>query len=251
MSLHDSLNEWLATAKAAAIDAFGHQVVALIHHGSTVEQLGDQPLSQSETIDLLLVLSTIDSGMLASLAELLADVTERSRFRWIVLTKAELFHSTDVLPDLFLEMRRRCEVIFGTNVLDEIDVRHDHLRLRCEQLFKILLIEMQQELIVGSNEIKQRLAIHFQTLVGLFGGALWLMGFTPPSDTQKLLELAAEQFHFRREVLDEVRETIASKDFSRPRNVEAQIKLLEIVRSTSVLIDAMADEVILIEGTEN
>lgn len=251
MSLPNTLNQWLGLVKVATLDAFGDEVVALIHHGSTVEQLGDQPVPNSDTIKLLLVLSKIDNERLESLACLPVDVTDRSQFEWIVLSESELGRSTDVLPDLFLEIGRRSEVIFGTNVLSDISIRHDHLRLRCEQQFKTLLIEMQQELMIGSNEMKQKLSIQYQTMVRIFGGALWLLGCTPPSDTEKLLDLAAEQFNFRRQTLREVLETIESKDLQRRKHIDAQISLLEIVRNTSVFVDEMDDEVITIDTSHN
>lgn len=248
MPKQKTINESLDSAKESVVTAFGSDLISLVHHGSTVEQDGDSPIPRLDSICLLLVLGSVESTELIKLSKLDKQLTDPAEFNWLVLTEAELSESTDVFPDMFLEMKRRSEVIFGLDLISELDIRQHHLRLRCEQQFKLLLFEMQHDLMARPNNIKARLSTHYQRLIQLASSALWLMGVTPPSDSETLLRYAAEHFGFSIGALTSVEETIASKDLQRAKHLEAQVALLKIVREAAKLLDGMDDEIIVIES---
>ncbi len=62
----------------------------------------------------------------------------------LVLSTGDLNRSTDVFPVKFLHMQKHHCVICGSDVLSGIAISRDHLRLRCEQEIKNLMLRLRR-----------------------------------------------------------------------------------------------------------
>ena len=67
-----------------------------------------------------------------------------SRLSLLILSEDELQRSTDVFPIKFLNMQRHHRVLFGKDVLSQLQIAQDFLRLRCEQEIKNLMLRLHQ-----------------------------------------------------------------------------------------------------------
>ncbi|MEL7498111.1 MAG: hypothetical protein AAFN77_10905 [Planctomycetota bacterium] len=226
---------------------FQENLVALVHYGPTVERDQESPNPRHDPIRLMLVLQTIDDACLEQLADLDPVAIEQKQTEWLTLSEHELHRSTDVFPELFLEIKRRFEVISGSDVLKDLDIGHHHLRLRCEQQFKTLLFELQHDLQVKPKDHHLRLAEQFLRFVEIAGGTLWLAGLQPPEDSQELLRVATEELGIELEQIERVRKAIDANRLTKKNCLKTQIDFIGLVRIASNFVDAMDDEIIVVE----
>src|SRR5262249_25069023 len=62
----------------------------------------------------------------------------------LLLSETELKSSSDVFPIKFLDIKQNHEVLWGKKVMDDLEISDEHLRLRCEQEIKNLLLRLRQ-----------------------------------------------------------------------------------------------------------
>ncbi|MDH5682523.1 MAG: hypothetical protein OEZ36_13110, partial [Spirochaetota bacterium] len=91
--------------------------------------------------NLLIVLEHIN---IAILKKLLNPVTKAKNYRIspFCITYANLISSSDVFPVKFLSMQWSYKVLWGSDVLGELKISREHIRLRCEQEIKNLLLSL-------------------------------------------------------------------------------------------------------------
>jgi hypothetical protein len=66
------------------------------------------------------------------------------RLAVMVLSENNLHRSTPVFPSKFLDMQQQHHVLWGKEVLTALPISQEHLRLRCEQEIKNLLLRLRQ-----------------------------------------------------------------------------------------------------------
>jgi len=133
--------ELLTRIKSKLEQTQAANLLSLISHQPEVHEQ-DKSLKHH----LLIVLATADLAHFEKLADALQD--DSGQIDVMVLSQDELNASTDVFPVTFLEMRRRYEVLAGQDVLANLRIDRDHLRLRCEQELRNMLLRMQRQFIL-------------------------------------------------------------------------------------------------------
>ena len=110
----------------------------------------------------------------------------RSRFaRPLFMDKAYIESSVDSFPIEFLNMKSCHKVVHGEDVLTNLDIRHEHLRLQVERELKGKRLHLMQQWLAARKS-----AAHLQRLLGLsladlapiFRAFLTLRGQTVPAD---------------------------------------------------------------------
>ena len=69
----------------------------------------------------------------------------------MIITESELAQSTDVFPIKFLGIQRYHEILYGKNVMEGLEIKTTHLRLRCEQELKNLAMRLRQQYLYRAN----------------------------------------------------------------------------------------------------
>jgi predicted nucleotidyltransferase len=121
--------------------AVGEQLVAVVLYGGVVE--GEYSPGSSD-VNVMVVLKNVSVETLDRIASSVQVGVRRFRLSAMVLGEEDLRRSTDVFPIKFLQMQRRHRILYGKDVLAELSVSRGHLRLRCEQEIRNLMLRLRQ-----------------------------------------------------------------------------------------------------------
>ena len=101
-------------------------------------------IPERSDVNLLVVVEEVTIGLLDEVAPLLAQGAGAVRLGLLLLSEEDLRRSTDVFPIKFLDIQRHHQVLAGRDVFEGLEIARGHLRLRCEQEIKNLLLRLRQ-----------------------------------------------------------------------------------------------------------
>jgi hypothetical protein len=132
----------LATAIQDGLDRFseriqqalGEHLISIVLYGASASE---EPVPESLSVEVMI--KVLDAAALPV-------QMGRHEFRLAVLflSEDELHRSTDVFPIKFLQMQRHHRVVYGRDVLSGLQISRQHLRLRCEQEIKNLMLRLHR-----------------------------------------------------------------------------------------------------------
>ena len=128
--------------------ALGEQLLSLTQffpfHGSVNEPVKTR-------LYLLLLVDTVEVDLLSKCSEVIKEVDGTEVVVPRVMSHSELVASTDVFPITFLEMKQHYKVLAGQDYLADLSISDVHLRLRCEQELRNLLLRMQSSFVLRKH----------------------------------------------------------------------------------------------------
>lgn len=180
-------------------------------------------------INLLVVVEGIDVAILKSVL----DPVARGRRYGITpffITEVNLRSSADVFPIKFLAMRESYRVLLGRDVLADLDISREHLRLRCEQEVKNLLLRLRRHYIMrGGQGLTEMMS---QMIVGFLETLRVVLSLTQEGlpSREEVVDVAAKTFEIDAEILRSVR-GLRDRDVSLSREEAEQLydKFMAIV----------------------
>lgn len=190
-------------------------------------------------INLLIVLERIDLTILKSVL----DPVARGRRYGIApffITEADLRSSADVFPVKFLAMQESYIVLFGSDVLGELKIAREHIRLRCEQEIKNVLLRLRRHYVMAaSRELTQMMS----RMVGGFLDTLRVVVSLKDKSflsQQEVINVAAKMFDFDAEILRSVND-LRNRSTSLPRKKAEELysKFMTVVEKIAQITDKM------------
>ncbi|UCH97560.1 MAG: hypothetical protein JSV88_12110 [Candidatus Aminicenantes bacterium] len=190
-------------------------------------------------INVLVVVEQID---IMSLNRVL-DPTARYRRYGIVpffLSEYDLCSSADIFPVKFLEMQESYIVLWGSDVLRELEISREHLRFRCEQEVKNLLLRLRRHYIMNGGhkliEIMARIISGFLKTLRL---AVSLHQENLPQ-RRDVIEAAAKAFAIDADTLRRVKD-LRYEDVSISRDEAEQLfgRFMALVEKVAKITDKM------------
>jgi len=140
-SLPSSVRERLEQFSNQLSDALGEQLVSLVLYGSLAK--GEYTQTRSN-VNVLLVLKEVTVEQLDKAVSPVQQGFRDLALAIMVLTEDDLRRSTDVFPIKFQDIQQHHLMLRGKDVLADLHIARDHLRLRCEQEMKNLLFRLRQ-----------------------------------------------------------------------------------------------------------
>ena len=119
----------------------GSRCLSVILYGGLAK--GEFVLERSD-VNLMVVVDQVTLELLDQVAPLLQRSTDSVRLSVLLLSEDDLRRSTDVFPIKFLDIQRYHQVLAGRDVVAGLTIARHHLRLRCEQELKNLLLRLRQ-----------------------------------------------------------------------------------------------------------
>lgn len=198
----------LSAKKQASIKAFCRalhdvpdlKVQSITLYGSAVR---DDYRPRASDINLLVVLERIDVSTLKSMVNPVAR-GRRHGIAPFIATEADLRSSADVFPVKFLAMQESYRVLFGSDVLADLKIAREHIRLRCEQEIKNVLLRLRRYYVMRGG---RRLAQMMSQMVGGLLDTLRVVVLLDQKDLpsrEAVATIAAERFTFDAEILQNV-----------------------------------------------
>jgi hypothetical protein len=116
----------------------------------------------------------------------------------VYFTVEELKTAADVFPIEFHQMERARKVLYGTDVLANIDISDEYLRHQTEYELRSKLILLRRHYIPVSTSVPGLLNLMSESLssfASLFRAALLLKGIEPPAGKRQILALTAQHLN--------------------------------------------------------
>jgi hypothetical protein len=104
----------------------------------------DEFIPEKSDINLMVVVDRVSIELMDSVAPLLRQGAGETRLGVLLLSEEDLQCSADVFPIKFLDIQRYHQVLAGQDVIAGLEIDRAHLRLRCEQEIKNLLLRLRQ-----------------------------------------------------------------------------------------------------------
>lgn len=190
-------------------------------------------------INILVVLERIDVPILKKVL----DPVLRGRRHGIApffITEMNLRSSADVFPVKFLAMQESYRVLSGSDLLGNLKIGREHLRLRCEQQIKNLLLRMRRHYIMASGRaLTQMMSRAIGGLLETLRVVVSLTGQDLPS-RDEIVDVAAEKLDLDAGTLRDVSD-LRDRDTSLPPKDAEELygRFMNVVDKAAQTVDQM------------
>lgn len=173
----ETINSELKILAANIHSGFPQALRMIAVFGSLVRQEFN---TQRSDINILMVIDELDIGSLEKLNSVIKKTLIRTYISPILLKKDELPSFARAFPIKFLEIKSCYKVLYGDDLMKDIAIEKEYLRLRCEQELRNILSRMRRLLAMGVN-YNNLLAGNFPRFFAYYLSTLksiaYLMGF--------------------------------------------------------------------------
>jgi len=178
-------------------------VVSIILYGSASS---GEFIEDRSNVNLLIVL---DNATIANCSKIEPVINSKryKEFEPIFFSKEDLLSSTDVFPIEFLDMRENYKVLFGEDVLKDLNIDLKNLRFQCEHELKSKLILMRQAYIkLNQNKaaLESMLLKSFTSVMHLTRNVLKLKNKNPKYPKSEFLTQLVEDLQIRQEEWEKI-----------------------------------------------
>jgi len=151
--LNSHVKKVLVPFSQAMIALHGDNLKSISLYGSAV---GEDFIPKKSNVNLLLVMERIDPPDLKMSLKLIKQGRKKGIIP-LLFTIEHIKSSTDTFPVEFLEMKENYVLIYGKDILDELEVNSRNVRHQCEQQLKGGLIRLYQVYLeIGMREKRIR-----------------------------------------------------------------------------------------------
>ena len=230
----------------AAVEAFCEEIRkapnvsirSIILYGSAARK--DYRPGKSD-INLLVVVERIDVSILKSVLD---PVTRGRRYGIapFFITETNLRSSIDVFPVKFLAMKESYKLLWGHDLLKNLEINREHIRLRCEQEIKNLLLRMRRQFLIGGGRGRSLTEMMSRVIVAFLETLRVVLSLTQENTPSRgeVVNAAAKTFDLDAETLRNVR-ALRDRDVSLSRSEAEQLfdKFMAIVDKVAQITDKM------------
>jgi len=172
-------------------DIYPEELVSLILYGSAAS---GEFIDKHSNLNLLAVLINTDLEVLKKSARL---IRKFKSVNILFLTEDYIANSIDIFPIEFLDMRENYFVLYGKDVLKDIQVDTRNLRFQCEQELKVKLLKLRQAYLLFSNNpsaLRNLLFVSFTSILHILRNVLRIKGRKPSYLKPEVLKELALEF---------------------------------------------------------
>ena len=170
-------------------DVYPEELLSLILYGSAVS---GEFIDKHSNLNLLVVLKHTDLVIIKKSSKL---IHKFKIINALFLSEDYIANSIDIFPIEFLDMQENYLVLYGKDVLKDIQVDNRNLRFQCEQELKAKLLKLRQSYLLLDNKMALRslLFVSFTSVVHILRNILRIKGLKPSYLKQEVIkELASE-----------------------------------------------------------
>lgn len=170
----------------------GKNLASVILYGSAAA--GDFVPRQSD-YNLLIALHRITPKDLRNANACIREWSKFGNSTPVYFTVSELQNAADVFPIEFHNMERARKVLYGDDVLANLDISDKYLRHQTEYELRSKLMKLRRSYISASTSVGSLINLMAESLssfVALFRAVLLIHGFEPPVTKHEIVALTAE-----------------------------------------------------------
>ena len=169
----------------------GKNLVSAILYGSAAA--GDF-VSKKSDYNILIALERIGPEDLRKAHASVREWTRLGNPTPVYFTVSELQNAADVFPIEFHQMSVARKLLFGKDVLAELNISDKFLRLQAEYELRSKLIQLRRRYIPASTSVdglKRLMSESLPSFAALFRAVLIIHGLTPPATKHEIVALTA------------------------------------------------------------
>lgn len=173
---------------------FGDDLLAIILHGSGAR---GEYIPKKSDINFLIVLT--DNGMdrLGDAMSLVAKWEKRRIPVPLFLTKSYIESSLDAFPLEFFNIRSAYQVIHGEDLLKDLTIEKEDLRLQCERELKAKLLLLRESFLQAQGKahlLRDLVGQSLPAFISIFKALLYLKGEEIPGKHEAVIPAITESF---------------------------------------------------------
>jgi len=179
---------------------FGDDLVAIILYGSGAR--GEYVPKKSD-INLLIVLSDNGIERLGDATDAVAKWRKRNVRVPLVMTRGYIESSLDAFPLEFFNIKSAYQVIHGEDILKDVVIQKEDLRLQCERELKAKLLLLRESFLEANNKshlLRELVAQSLSAFISIFKALLYLKGDEVPEKNEAVVSATIQSFGLDREI---------------------------------------------------
>jgi hypothetical protein len=187
--------------------AFGNEIVSIILYGSGAS---GEYVARKSDINFLIVLSDHVIGEVSKAFPLIKKWRKSNVAVPFFMTEAYLQSSLDSFPIEFLQMKRHHQVLYGKDVLENVEISKKYLRLEGETQIKGKLLHLRREFLAtlgDHHKLQKLIEATIPVFTSVFSALLQFKDLTPVRGTRAIYAQAAETFALDRDLFARVVQT--------------------------------------------
>jgi len=195
--LKESIQDFIQGLKGIYQDG----LISVILYGSAAS---GEFIDKHSNLNLLVVLNGTDLENLKRASRL---INKFGMIKPLFFTESYINNSTDIFPIEFLDMQENYFVLYGRDVLKDINIDISNLRFQCEQELKVKLITLRNlYLTINKDKVALRglLFKSSTSILHILRNVLRLKGKRPPYKKEDILKELALEFHFDLEAWEKI-----------------------------------------------
>lgn len=190
---------------SAALQAvWGTHLKSVIRYGAAA--VGDNSTVPADQF-ILVVLDAVKAPLLALAADPICQWVKKGHPMPFIFDELTFTQSTDIFPIDYLNMQDHHEVLWGSDVLQDIQIDHRHLRLQCESEMRGKLIHLKSEFVLNCHKPKKLLELMIYTLSDfdrVMTGILHLLKQSPGGGRRQVVTQLAKSADFQTDIFLEL-----------------------------------------------
>jgi hypothetical protein len=194
----------------------------------------------------MVVLQETDQATLDLIGPAIRSAEQQVRLGTMIVTLADLQSSCDVFPVKFHDIQAQHRLLTGSNVLSDLVVSDEHLRLRCEQELKNLMIRSSLLYLRVSHkpaELWETLCDSTLSFLRVLPACLTVKtGITPEADTD-VVDMFAADFGMDLSVVTETLKQMDAEGDGKEKSVELFGRFMQLVRDSAHAMDQLEETV--------
>ena len=225
-------------------ESVGTDLKSLVVYGAFIRNQDAE--NQGAIVNVMLVLGKTDSQTLDKLAAPIATATNKIPLSVMTLTPTELHSSCDVFPIKFQEMQLHYRVLTGEDVLCDLRISDEHLRLRCEQRLKNALLRLRAAYLLHNLSSEHLQSVLFDAhahLICDMGACLMVKCGMQHEDAGDVADTFADEFGITVDVLTAIDAMKISNSTTDREDVKSIYdRFMRLVEEASATIDKLEIE---------
>jgi hypothetical protein len=215
----------------------GSQFVSGVLYGKLARDINK---TADMSVNFMVILEEITTANLDAVGQALRK--SKVQIELLTLSEDDLRSSTDVFPIKFLDIKRTHVIYRGKDVLTELNISKDNLRLRCEQEIKNLMLRLRLNYISrkqNSKSIASLLSRVYLSLIRNLGVLVELKSGDVLATNSDIIE-GAGKLGIETGVLHDVQK-LRQDDFSHDLEDRKRLleKVMQCVRDAAVMADKL------------
>ena len=172
---------------------YGEDLISVMLYGSAA---GEDYNPGKSDLNFLIVLSEGAIDHLDRAMETVSRWKKKNVAIPLFMTKAYIDSSLDSYPLEFLNMQRTYVPVYGDDVLKDMSIAPDDLRLQCEREIKGKLLLLREGFLDtegNKRRIRELISASITAFISIFSGLLYLKGIEIPQRRRGILEVIAKE----------------------------------------------------------